>query len=166
MVLVSCALYSCDNLPNNCASKLKTPFRAEVEGEVDGDAIAATVYCDPTVHKTKEIYDKITVTFKGGALDGITVTLRSDNKATVRLRNFKEALPLYSGLVEPFTALCPETKPYSVKKTADGYEIVFKEKKMTVTCYFDGEGIIKRAEGEVCGRQVDLNVTKFEQLPK
>lgn len=166
LALFSVILASCDSLPAECLSKLEEPFRADVCGEVDGEKISAAVFCDPTEHKTKEIYDRVTVTFKEGALDGITATLRSDGKATVRLRNSRETLPLYSGLVEPFNSLCPETKPYSTKKTENGFEIVFKEDKMLVTCYFDRDGIIKSIDGEVNGRQVQLEITNFEQLPK
>lgn len=164
--LLSITLCSCDTLPKDCRTQLEKPFKAEVEGEIDGVKISATVLCDPTEHKTKEIYDKTTVTFKDGSLDGITVTLRSDGKATVRLRNSVENLPLYSGLAEPFTSLSPSVEPHSVKQTESGFEIVFKDDQLLTTCYFDKYGVIKKVEGRAYGREILLNITKFEQIEK
>ena len=166
LALLSIILCSCDTLPRDCRSQLESPFKADIDGEIDGEKISATVICDPTEHKTKEIYDRLTVTFKDGSLDGITVTLRSDGKATVRLRSSIENLPLYSGLAEPFTSLSPSAEPYSVKQTESGFEIVFKDDNLLTTCYFDKDGVITKVEGNISGREILFNVTNFEQIKK
>ena len=164
-ILAVFSFSACDTLPEECASYLSSPFRAEVEGYADGEKISATVFCDPTEHKTKEIYNVLTVTFsEGRALEGITASLRSDGKATVRLRDSSEELPLYSGLTEPFLALCPKAEPYSVRKTDEGFEAEWREEEMSAILYFGKDGIIKRAEGVVSGRQIKLNVTSFERI--
>lgn len=165
LILLSMILTGCDDLPSDCLKYLDAPFLAEVKGEVDGGAVSALVYCDPTEHRTKEIYNKLTVTFLSPeSLGGMTVSLRSDGKATLRLKDSEEELPLYSGLAEPYLALSPEGEIYSQKKTADGYEITYKQGEDSVTYYFDTSGTLKKAEGSVGGRKVLLEITKIRQI--
>ena len=164
LALFSISLTSCDSMPEECLAQLERPFQTEVEGKIDGEEVKADIFCDPTVHRTKEIYDRLTVTFLSPqSLEGITVTLRSDGKATVRLKNSEETLPLYSGLCEPFASLWQSPEPYAIKKTDVGCEALFKEENYELTYYFDKGGKLKSIKGEVGGRQIALNITKFEQ---
>ncbi len=165
--LFSIFFTACDDLPSDCLKYLDAPFFAEVEGEVDGVRVSALLYCDPTEHRTKEIYNKLTVTFLSPeSLGGMTVSLRSDGKATLRLKDSEEDLPLYSGLAEPYLALSPEGEIYSQKKTAEGYEITYKQGSDSVTYYFDADGVPKRAEGSVGGRKILLEITKIRNTSK
>lgn len=167
LALFAVSLSSCEYMPRECLSQFESPFRAEVEGKIDGEAVAAEIFCDPTEHKTKEIYDRLTVTFLAPkSLEGITVTLRSDGKATVRLNNSEETLPLYSGFTEPFASLWQSPEPSAVRKTDDGYEIEFKEKDYDLTYFFDKDGQPTLIQGEAGGRAVQLNITNFEQIEK
>lgn len=167
LALFFISLAACDSMPEECLSQLERPFRTEVEGEINGKEVKAEIFCDPTEHKTKEIYDRLTVTFLSPkSLDGITVTLRSDGKATVRLKDSEETLPLYSGLCEPFASLWQSSEPRAVRKTDDGYEIEFKEESYDMTYFFDKDGKPKRIQGETGGRKIELNITKFEQIEK
>lgn len=166
LIIATLSLSACDSLPSEYDRQLSSPFRAKLEGEIDGEKIIATVYCDPTEHKTKEIYNVLTVTFESGSLEGITANLRSDGRATVRLRNSEEELPLYSGITEPFTALFPNCEPYAIRQTGDGCEVEFRDEDISVICYFGNDGTIKRVEGEVDKRAVLLNIINFEQIPK
>ena len=167
LVVFSLTLASCEYMPRECLSQLEEPFRMQVEGEIDGGDVAAEIFCDPTEHKTREIYDRLTVTFlTPKSLEGITVTLRSDGKATVRLNNSEETLPLYSGLSEPFNSLWQSSEPYAVRKTDEGYEVEFREENFVLTYFFDKEGRLKGLVGDSYGRKVDLTVTKFDQIEK
>lgn len=167
LALFSIIFTACDDLPSDCLKCLDAPFFAEVEGEVDGAAVSALIYCDPTEHRTKEIYNKLTVTFLSPeSLNGITVSLRSDGKATLRLKESEEELPLYSGLAEPYLALSPEGEIYSQKKTDQGYEITYKQGEDSVTYYFDASGVLKRAEGSIKSRKVLLQIIKIRQIIK
>lgn len=155
---------ACDTMPQECLSRLGKPFYAETEGAVDGQKISADIFCDPTEHKTKEIYTALSVTFhEPASLDGITVTLRSDGKATARLGSLTEEMPLYSSISQPFAELFESPKPERVIKTEQGIVIETADNGSTLRYHFDNDGIIKRIEGEVDGHQVDLNVIKFEQ---
>ncbi len=166
-IAIAASLCSCDYLPAECSSYLESPFRADAEGEINGERISAELYCDPTEHKTKEIYNRLIITFKSGkGLEGITVSLRSDGLATVRLRGTTEELPLYSGLAQPFTALCPQSEPYAIRKTEGGCEIEYRDGDSWAILFFDESGVIKRVNGEILSRHLDLNVTNFEQIPK
>lgn len=141
----------------------REPFRVNVSGTVDGTEIEAVVFCDPTEHLTKEIYNVLIVSFSlPKSLNGITVSLRSDGKATVRLKDTEEELPLYSDIAEPFLALCPKGEPESVERTeSGGLKIVYADGEDKVNYIFDENGQMKKAEGEIKGRKVSLNIINF-----
>lgn len=145
----------------NC---LKLPFSATVEGDVDGVKVKADVFCDPTEHLTKEIYNVMTVTFYAPeSMDGITVSLRSDNKATVRLKNTEDEKPLYEKIIEPYLTLMPRAEYSTVEKTDDGFKIVYNADGCDLVYIFDEDGIPKSIEGEVRSRKVRLDIIKFDQ---
>ena len=117
-------LVSCDSLPLSCRQNLDRPFWTRVEGVIDGRAVVAEVYCDPTEHKTKEIYNRCTVTFlEPVSLSGITVSLRSDGLATLRLKDSEEEQPLFGEMIRPYLALTPMGELYSQGKSEVGYEM-------------------------------------------
>ena len=143
------------------------PFRLKVKGEVDGKPTEAEVYCDPTEHVTKEIYNKVIVSFiSPSSLSGITVSLRSDGKATVRLKNTEEELPLYSALAEPYLALCPDKSYSSLKKTDNGTVVICENENGKLSYLFDSEGQIKSVEGEINDRKITFNVIKIYEKDK
>lgn len=155
---------ACDTMPQECLSRLEKPFYAETEGAVDGQKTSADIFCDPTEHKTKEIYTTLSVTFhEPASLDGITVTLRSDGKATVRLGSLTEEMPLYSSLTEPFSSLFRSTAPSRITKTDTGFVAETESNGSALKYHFNSDGMIERIEGEIEGHKVDLRVTKFEQ---
>ena len=160
-------LISCDSLPEECRKSLDRPFRATVEGEVDGKDVKAEVYCDPTEHRTKEIFNRLTVCFEDPqALAGITVSLRSDGKATVRLKDTSVEMPIYREMTEPYLALTPFGEMYSQSKTNDGYEMTYKQGEDSVTYYFGMDGVLKCVKGTVDSRNFVLNITNFRQMTK
>ena len=159
-------LVACESRPE-LPEYFEEPFRATVEGEVDGRVIKAEVLCDPTEHPTKEIYNVMTVTFSAPAtLEGITVSLRSDGKATVRLKNTEEDLPLYDKLVEPYLTLMPGSEYASIEKSADGYKIACEQNGGRFFYYFDVEGQPKSIEGNIFEREIRLNITKITKINK
>ena len=165
LLAVALLLSSCDSLPEECRRSLDRPFRATVHGEVDGREVKAEVYCDPTEHKTKEIFNRLTVSFEEPrSLAGITVSLRSDGKATVRLKDTSVEMPIYREMTEPYLALTPFGELYSQSKTDDGYEMIYKRGDDEVTYYFGADGVLKRVKGRVDSRNFDLNVTNFRQI--
>ena len=164
LVLIFVCFVSCEESFGGELAYLDSPFSAHFEGEVDGERVVATVFCDPTEHKTKEIYNKLTMTFSSPeSLEGITVSLRSDGKGTVRLKGSEEELPLYSGMVEPYLALCNGMQVNSQRKTAEGYEVVLREGDDSITLVMDKTGIPKSAEGRIKGRKIFLKITNFKQ---
>lgn len=153
-------LFGCDGMAEG-VSFPNEPFFASVEGRVDGEEINALVFCDPTEHKTKEIYNKLTVTFNSPAgLSGITVSLRSDGKATVRLRDSEEEAPLYSGMTEPYLFLL-ESEPYSVEKVDGGYSMIVSRDNEQLKCTFDQNMVLKKIKGRYFGHEIELFVTKI-----
>ena len=153
-------LASCDSLPEECRKSLERPFWAKVEGEIDGREVMAEVYCDPTEHKTKEIFNRLIVRFDSPrALEGITVSLRSDGLATVRLKDTEVEMPIYREMT-PFGEL------YSQNKTNNGYEMTYKQGGDTVTYHFGTDGVLKGVRGTVDSRSFDLTVTNFRQTSK
>lgn len=157
---------ACGALPEG-AYFPQDPFWVEAEGEIDGEQISVKVFCDPTDHMTKEIYNKLTVTFSAPkSLEGMTVSLRSDGKATIRLKNSEEELPLYSEIAEPYLALCPDGEYSSVKKTKQGYLVVYENESDRISYVFDNEGQPKSAEGEFLGHKISLNITKIYENSK
>ena len=160
-------LASCDSLPEVCRKGLDRPFWATVDGEVDGREVKAEVYCDPTEHKTKEIFNRLTVSFeKPLSLEGITVSLRSDGKATVRLRETSVEMPIYREMTEPYLALTPMGELYSQCRTSEGYEMTYKQGEDAVTYYFGADGVLKCVKGRVDSRDFTLNVTNFRRINK
>lgn len=160
-------LAACDTGNKGGIACFDKPFAATVEGYVDGTFIKAEVFCDPTEHITKEIYNVITVTFNAPAsLEGITVSLRSDNKATARLKNMEEDMPLYEKFVEPYVTLIPESEYSAIEKTDDGFKVMYNKEGSDLIYYFDADGYPKSVEGEATGRKVSLKIIKFTQNGK
>lgn len=160
-------LTSCDSLPSECRKSLECPFWADVEGIVDGREVRAEVYCDPTEHKTKEIFNRLTVSFTSpNALAGITVSLRSDDLATVRLKDTEVEMPIYREMTEPYLALTPFGELYSQKQTAAGYEVIYKQGADSVTYCFGADGVLTSVRGTVDSRSFDLTVKNFRQKSK
>ena len=158
---------SCDSLPAECKKSLERPFWARVEGEIDGGNVVAEVYCDPTEHKTKEIYNRLTVSFiEPRALSGIRVSLRSDGLATLRLKDTEVETPIYREMTEPYLALTPFGELNSQKQTATGYEVTYKRGEEHVTYYFGTDGVLTGVKGTVDSRSFDLKVTAFRQISK
>ena len=152
---------------SNLLSCFNEPFRAVVEGEVDGRFVKAEVFCDPTEHLTKEIYNRLTVTFScPEALDGITVSLRSDGKATVRLKDTEEDMPLYDKLVEPYLVLMPSAEYASLEKTANGFKTSCEQNGERIFYYFDAEGQPKSIEGKINGRKILFSIVKVDKMGK
>lgn len=155
------ALFGCEGLTENLTVP-KKPFFVEAFGEVDGETVEIKVFCDPTTHSTKEIYNKLTVTFFAPTnFDGITVSLRSDGKATVRLSNIEEEMPYYEGLAEPYLVFLPSGEASSVKKVDMGTEVVYGDGEERLAYFFDADGQLKRIEGCFEGHKILLNITKI-----
>ena len=166
LVLLPLCFCACDSAHKEF-EYLSLPFTAEVSGDVDGVAVSAEVFCDPTEHKTKEIYNWMTVKFSAPeSLEGIVVTLRSDGRATIRLNGAEEELPLYSGFAEPYLALCCGGEIASRRKTEEGYEIVFSEGENSVILALDDKKVPVGVRGDVNGRNLSLKVIKFQQTQK
>ncbi len=160
------ALIGCETLTDDIKIPQK-PFFVEAFGEVDGEMVEVKVFCDPTLHSTKEIYNKLTVTFfKPENLDGITVSLRSDGKATVRLNDIEEEMPYYGGLAEPYLVFLPSGEYSSVKKTDIGTEVVYGEGEERLVYFFGIDGQPKSIEGCFEGHKILLNVTKIYENGK
>ena len=153
-------LFGCDGIAEG-VSFPKEPFFMSLKGVIDGGEVSATVFCDPTEHKTKEIYNKLTITFHSPAgLSGITVSLRSDGKATVRLRDSEEEAPLYSGMTEPYLFLL-ESEPYSVERVDGGYSMIVSRDNEQLKCTFDQNMVLKKIKGRYFGHEIELFVTKI-----
>jgi hypothetical protein len=143
------------------------PFRATVEGVVDGMLVKAEIFCDPTEHNTKEIYNVMTVAFSSPeSLEGITVSLRSDNKATVRLKDTEEELPLYREIVEPYLVMMPSTEYSIVEKSESGFTLNYNGDDRHLIYKFDHDGNPESIEGEARGKKVSLKIIKFDQNQK
>ncbi len=56
LMLFAITSASCDKWQDDIFKVYLKPFFADVTGLVDGEEIKARIYCDPTDHKTKEIY--------------------------------------------------------------------------------------------------------------
>lgn len=155
------AFFGCETLTDDIKVP-KKPFFVEAFGEVDGKQVEVKAFVDPTLHSTKEIYNKLTVTFlKPTNLDGITVSLRSDGKATVRLNDIEEEMPYYGGLAQPYLVFLPSDEYSSVKKGDAGIEVVYGEGEERLVYVFGVDGQPKSVEGCFEGHKILLNITKI-----
>lgn len=162
LLVIASSLCSCD-VTDNGIYPPNSRFWATVEGTVDGERVKATVFCDPTEHLTKEIYSKLSVTFaEPQSLEGITVTLRSDQKATLRLKGIEEDLPLYYNLSEPFSALMPSKEPSTIQKTDRGTLVTYGiSDNESISYLFDKSGTPISITGTYRSHNISLTVTKF-----
>ena len=126
------------------------PFRALVEGVVDGESVKAEVYCDPSEHKTKEIYEKVVVKFTyPEKLCGITATLLSSGEGFVRYGNITCSSPYFAKMSELYLFLAPSGEPYSIEKNANGgYNATYVNEKDKIVYVFNADGEICNAEGK------------------
>ena len=54
---------SCEANEGDMLEYMKEPFFMEIDGEIDGIDFSARLFCDPTEHLTKEIYEKMIISF-------------------------------------------------------------------------------------------------------
>lgn len=165
LLTVTVCVVSCDAF--DARVKLDKAFTANVEGEIDGRKISARVYCDPTEHITKEIYVRLSVSMLTPAsLQGVTLTLRSDGKASIRLgQNTVEGANI-DGMLAPFLAIFPDGEYSSVEKNDGGFLATWRRGSDAVTLNFDKDMVPKSAEGCVGGRIFSLNITDFCEKDK
>lgn len=116
----------------------EAPFSARAKGEVDGVSVEVILHMDPVPHNTKEIYDKLTVTYLAPAsLRGITVSLRSDGTSSARLGDLVLGEQNVRGMLEIFLLLCPNEPPSSLQM--EGEHLVVNFDEYTLTFLRDGE---------------------------
>ena len=149
----------------NAISIPSYPFSAIAEGTIDGKAVSVRLLCDPTEHKTKEIYNKLTVTFSSPEyLNGMTVSLRSDGKATVRLKDMEEESPIYEKIAEPFLAFLSYGNFSSIKRTENAYEATVENENGKISYRFDEEGRIISLEGSFMGHDLSFIIKNHVKL--
>lgn len=153
-------LVSCENCGIEYGSYLDEPFFASISGVVDGIEVKAEIYCDPTEHLSREIYEKLIVRFLSPAsLEGLTVTLLSSGEGIVRLGDVVPEGESFDDIADPFLALCPSGEPSSVRKEENGeVTVIYKSSEKDLTYTFDKDGVVKNVKGVQNGREIDLTV--------
>jgi len=158
-VLAACAV-ACDGLDPRIS--LDSAFTANIEGEIDGREISARVYCDLSEHITKEIYVRMSVSLLSPeSLRGVTLTLRSDGKASARLGQNTVEGAYIDGMIAPFLASFPDGEYSSVEKGEEGFLAIWRKGEDTVEISFDINGVPKSAKGYVGARKISFVITNF-----
>ena len=158
---VICLLCACDT--RDPFFYCTAPFTVEAEGVVDGVSLQAKIYCDPTVHSTKEIYTQMNVTYLSPeSLRGITVTFTSDQKSYARLNDMEMSLQNAGGMTEIFRLICPTSPPTSLKYDKEKLEVEFTSDQGSYTVYFDKIGDFpSKIKGTLGERKFDVNLSEY-----
>ena len=132
---------------------MREPFFMEVDGEIDGVAFAARVYCDLTEHLTKEIYEKMIISFLSPeGLDGITVTLLSSGKCITRLGDAVSEKYVSESVCDIFEIFSPEKEFTRIKKGSDKTVVEYEDERGITIYVLDENNLPIRIEGERNGR--------------
>lgn len=164
LMLFAIASVSCDKWQNDVLEVCLKPFFADVTGLVDGEEIKAQIYCDPSEHKTKEVYERLVVTFQAPeGLDGVTVTLLSSGDGFVRFENVISKDPYYAPMTEAFSTLFLTGEPLSVKRKENGSLILrYADSTRDLTYVFDPKGALKQIEGTQNRRNISLKLNNIQ----
>jgi hypothetical protein len=164
-MLFAISAVSCDSMTDDCIDSLKHPFFADVCGTVDGEIIEAKIYCDPSDHKTKEIYEKLIVTFSSPeGLEGVTVTLLSSGEGLVRFENVISKDPYYAPMTELFSSLFISGEPLTVKREDDGnMTLCYKDAERDLTYTFDSQCNLTLIEGSQNGKTISLRISSLQK---
>ena len=153
----------CNKTDGVARQYFKEPFFMDINGEIDGIQISARVYCDPTEHLTKEIYEKMIISFSAPkSLGGVTVTLLSSGKCITRLGDTVSEEYVSEGICDIFEIFAPEKEMTRIKNES-GKAVAEYEDERGITAYvFDENGQLIRAMGERGGRIFEFNVKTVE----
>lgn len=148
MILTLCTV-ACHISDSDILTHMKSPFLMELRGEVDEEEVSARVYCDPTEHLTKEIYEKMIITFSAPeSLEGITLSCLSNGNVIARLGNIvSEEYPSDTASIF-FDVLCPQAAPTRIKKDAEGKTVAeYENSKGKIEYIFDKDGQLSKING-------------------
>lgn len=144
-------------------SYCQAPFTVVADGEIDGIALQAKIYCDPTIHNTKEIYTQINVAYLSPeSLRGITVSFTSDGKSRARLNDMEMNVQNVAGMTEIFRLICPATPQTSIEYNEEKLEVEFSSDQGSYTVYFDKIGEFpSRIKGTLGERNFDISLSEY-----
>ena len=164
LMLFAISAVSCDGIYGYSRDNISRPFFADISGEIDGVGIYAKIYCDPSEHKTKEIYEKLIVTFDSPeGLDGVTVTLLSSGEGFVRFENVISKDPYYAPMTDMFSSLFISGDPLSVQKESNGdLSVRYKNSGRDITYTFDEKYTPKEINGTQNGRKIAFKLTNVQ----
>ena len=155
---------SCAKNDGSIPEYMSKPFLVDIEGEIDGTLVSARVFCDPTEHLTKEIYEKMIISFSSPeSLSGVTVTLISSGKCITRLGDAVSKEYSSESISDFFDILSPQNTATRIKKEPDGKTIAEYEDKGGIATYiFDENRLLIAFKGEKNGRFFSFNVKTVE----
>ncbi len=152
-------LVSCKGEGEKLFGYMNEPFFMEIGGEIDGVAFEARVYCDPTEHLTKEIFEKMIISFSSPKeLDGITVSLLSSGKCITRLGSIVSSEYVSENICDIFEMFSPEKEMTRIKKEVDKTVVEFEDEKGITVYIFDENNRPVRIEGERKGRFLGFDI--------
>lgn len=157
-------LSSCENAATITDIYTSSPFLMEIEGEIDGNILSARIYIDPTQHRTKEVYEKMIITFSSPEnLDGITVTYLSNSKTLVRLEDLiSQELPS-DGISKLYEIFVPRGELTRLKKEEDGKTVAeYENAQGKISYVFDKYDRLTVIKGEYNKRFFHFDVKVVE----
>jgi hypothetical protein len=154
-------LCACDS--GDPFSYCQKPFTAIAEGQIDGMPMQAKIYCDPTIHNTKEVYTQINVTYLSPAsLRGVTVSFTSDGNSHIRLNDMEMNVQSVEGLTEIFQLICPTSPPTSLQYNGEKLQAEFSSEQGSYTICFEDRGkypsLIK---GNLGKRNFEISLSEY-----
>ena len=160
LMLFALSAVSCDGAYAYSEDAFNRPFFADVSGNIDGEEVSAKIYCDPSDHKTKEIYEKLIITFSSPeGLEGVTVTLMSSGEGYVRFENVISKEPYYAPMTDMFSSLLISGEPLSIEKDSSGDMILrYADIGKDLTYVFSGERVLKEINGTQGRRKISLKL--------
>lgn len=185
-----CSVSCKGGLPKNYFEYTAKPFKAEVEGSVDGLRFSARIFCDFSADNIGDLSEKVgeaenndgsashsgSISEKKGdrspvisveytspeSLKGISVTLFSDGSSSARLGEIS-ANDRFKNMAIHFLALAPIGDIFSVEQTEGGYIIIYSVGDDSLTYIFEEDGVYPSSvSGSFCDREIVLNIKGFE----
>lgn len=137
------------------------PFSATAEGTINELPFQARIYCDFSVHDTKEVYTLMNVAYLSPeSLHGITVTLTSDGRSYTRLNDMEMGEQSLRGMTEIFHLLCPQKPVTSLKQNKEQLEMKYSDDQNSYTIFFKQSGSPpSRIEGIWQNKSFSINLS-------
>ena len=167
VIILLISATSCEGGGRELFGYMNEPFFMEIDGDIDGISICAGAFCDPTEHLTKEIYEKMIISFSAPeSLCGMNVTYLSDGKSILRMGEIVSEESVSKNISLLFSIFSPSQDMTRIRKESGGYTVAEYESEDGIVSYiFDEDGELFEISGRKSDTFFHFNV-KIEPFEK